>query len=68
MAKKQAIITDAMALTILCEECDEHCQDEYGSTMITPDSKTVQCTCCGTEYGIPSHVFTVVSKKKCQEV
>ncbi len=66
--KKTAKITDAMALTILCEECHEHCVDEYESTMITPDSKTVTCKSCGTVYAIPSNAFYAVSKAKLKEV
>ena len=66
--KKTATITDAMALTILCEECNEHCVDEYESTMITPDSKTVTCKSCGTVYAIPPNAFYAVCKAKCREV
>ncbi len=68
MGKKIATITDARALTILCDACDEACEDHYGSTMITDESKTVTCRYCGTEYTIPQNAFLVVCKTKCREV
>jgi hypothetical protein len=64
---KTARITDASAITILCESCDSHCQDDYGSTMITPDSKTVVCVDCGTIYSIPVNAFRIVCTAKCRE-
>lgn len=64
--EKTAKTTDAMALTIVCEECDEHCVDNDGSTMITPDSKTVTCQSCGAIYSIPPNAFYVVCKEKCR--
>jgi hypothetical protein len=68
MATKNAKIVDARALTIVCEECDECCEDEYGSTMITDDSKTVTCRHCGAEYEIPANAFHVVCRAKCKAV
>jgi hypothetical protein len=66
--QKTARITDAMALTIVCEECDVHCEDHYGSTMITTESETVTCPSCGATYAVPQHAFRVVCKAKCKEV
>ena len=65
---KYAEISAARALDIICLACNEACVDEYGSTLITSDSKTVLCESCGTSYEVPEQVFQVVSKKKCREV
>lgn len=65
---KTARITDAMALTIMCEACEELCEDQNGSTMIGTDSQSVTCPSCGTTYAIPPQAFQVVCKAKCKAV
>lgn len=63
---KVAKITAARAIDIVCEECETLCVDDYGSTMITEDSKTVICESCWTAYEVPAQAFRVVSKAKCK--
>ncbi len=63
---KAAKVTAARALDIVCEECETLCVDTYSSTMITEESETVLCECCGTFYEVPSQAFRVVYKAKCK--
>lgn len=64
--QKVAKITAARAIDIVCEECEEHCVDEYGSTMITEDSKTVVCESCWTIYEVPANAFRTACTAKCR--
>ncbi len=68
LQQKTAKVVDVRAITIMCEECEEPCVDEYDSTMITEDSKTVTCRFCRTEYVVPRQAFHVVYKAKLKEV
>lgn len=55
---RTAKVTGIMAVEIACPECQELCIDQYGSTMITSDSKTVRCDYCDVEYKVPTTAFT----------
>ena len=62
---KTAKITTVMAISIVCEECDEFCEDQYGSTMISSESATVECRYCHASYSLPTNAFQIMSKSKC---
>lgn len=68
---RTASISDTIALTVICDTCDECCENASGSGMITDDfemPQIVHCPTCGTAYRLPHDAFQVVSQSKCKEV
>ena len=53
----KALVVGILAIEIMCDTCEELCENMQGSTMIDLNNSIVICTKCNTHYRVTNNAF-----------